>query len=92
MGSGAARGGEPTCILKLPKLQSQGQFSPDGKWLAYTSDESGERGLSTGVAVGTARIQVSSNGGAQPRWRGDSGELFYVAADGTMMAVSLSTR
>ena len=83
-------GATPQAIVKQPKLQSQGQFSPDGKWLAYTSDESGRSEVYLrSFPSGTARTQVSSSGGAQPRWRGDGRELFYVAADGTMMAVSL---
>ena len=83
-------GATPQPIVKQPRLQSQGQFSPNGMWLAYTSDESGRSEVYLrSFPSGTARTQVSSGGGSQPRWRGDSRELFYVATDGTMMAVSL---
>ena len=65
-------------------------FSPDGRWLAYGSDQSGEpeiyvmdfpRGLET--------RRVSANGGSLPRWRGDGKELFYAAKDGWLMSVSM---
>ena len=84
-------GATPRPVVKQPRLQSQGQFSPDGRWLAYTSDESGRPEIYLrSFPSGQARTQVSSIGGAQPRWRGDSRELFYVAPDGTVMAVPLS--
>jgi eukaryotic-like serine/threonine-protein kinase len=83
-------GAEPHVLLKLPRIQSQGQFSPNGKWLAYTSDESGEPQVYLrALPSSRTRIQVSAHGGAQPRWRGDSGELFYVARDGSLTAVKL---
>jgi eukaryotic-like serine/threonine-protein kinase len=65
-----------------------GQFSPDGKWVAYSSNESGMWEIYvTSFPEGRGRWQVSTAGGTQPRWRGDSRELFYLAADGSMMAV-----
>jgi Tol biopolymer transport system component len=83
-------GAEPRPLVRLPQLQSQGQFAPDGKWLAYTSDEGGRPEIYLrSFPTGQARTQVSSQGGAQPRWRGDSRELFYVATDGTLMAVPI---
>ncbi len=85
-------GAEPRPLVQQPALQSQGQFSPDGKWIAYTSDESGRPEVYLrSFPAGQARIQVSSAGGAQPRWRGDSRELFYVAKDGTVMAVPVGS-
>ena len=68
----------------------QGQFSPDGAWIAYTSDESG----SPEVYVrpfrdAGAKSQVSTHGGAQGRWRDDGKELFYLATDGKLMAVDI---
>jgi eukaryotic-like serine/threonine-protein kinase len=69
-------------------LHLQAQFSPDGKWIAYVSNESG----SLEVYVGTfprlsEKRKVSSHGGSQPRWRGDGHELFYVSSDRYLMAV-----
>ena len=72
------------------------EFSPDANWIAYTSDESGQwevwvRSIplgSKGVASTSAgKWQVSSNGGTDPRWRGDGNELFYLAPDNSLMAV-----
>ena len=86
-----SEGAKPRPIVAQPQLQAQGQFSRDGKWLAYTSNESGRPEIYIrAFPSGQARTQVSSNGGAQPRWRGDSRELFYVGPDGTLMAVPLN--
>ena len=83
-------GAQPRPIVKQSRLQSQGQFSPDGKWLAYTSDESGAPQVYLrAFPSGEARTQVSANGGAQPRWRGDGRELFYIAPDGSLTGVTI---
>ena len=68
----------------------QGQFSPDGSWIAYTSDESGSSEVYVRHFAGTgAKWQISTHGGAQGRWRGDGRELFYLALDGRLMAVDI---
>jgi Tol biopolymer transport system component len=67
-----------------------GQFSPDGRWLAYASNESGRSEIYVRPFSGPGgKWQVSTAGGAQPRWRRDGKELFYVAPDNRLMAVSL---
>jgi len=68
----------------------QGQFSPDGAWIAYTSDESGspEVYVRRFPDVG-AKWRISTRGGVQGRWRGDGKELFYLATDGKLMAVDI---
>jgi eukaryotic-like serine/threonine-protein kinase len=68
------------------------QLSPDGRWLAYCSDESGSyeiyvRPFSADGKVGDDKRRVSANGGFQPKWRAGGQELFYVASDGQMMSV-----
>ncbi len=66
-------------------------FSPDGRWLAYTSDESGR--LEVFVApfpTPSTKLQVSTAGGMVPRWRRDGGELFYLALDRKVMAAELT--
>jgi hypothetical protein len=64
--------------------------SPDGRWLAYNSRESGRHEVYVQpFRRGGERIRVSADGGAQPRWRGDGKELFYLAADGALMAVDV---
>ena len=81
----------PVPLIEAPMLQAQGQFSPDGRWIAYTSDESGTHEVYVRSRSGNeSRAQISSNGGAQPRWRGDGHELFYVSPAGDVMAVPLA--
>jgi len=69
----------------------QAQLSPDDRWLAYTSDETGafEIYLQPFLREGQRR-GISSAGGGQPRWRSDGRELFYLTRDGTMMSVTFS--
>ena len=79
-------------ILKTQFNELQGQFSPNGRWLAYSSDESGRNEVYIraweGVLSATT-VQVSVSGGVQPRWRADGRELFYVGLDGRLMAVAI---
>jgi len=63
--------------------QCQGQVSPDGKWLAYASDESGDWEVYIAPLPGTGgKLQVSHGGGREPRWRADGKEIFYVSYAG----------
>jgi Tol biopolymer transport system component len=69
----------------------QSEFSPDGRWLAYMSEESGSPEVFVEPLPATgARWQVSTRGGAEPHWRGDGKELFYLAGDSTLMAIDVS--
>jgi eukaryotic-like serine/threonine-protein kinase len=71
---------------------AQGQISPDGKWMAYMSDKTGQREVYVApFPSGEGELRISSAGGEQPRWRRDGKELFYVAADGKMMLVTVKT-
>jgi dipeptidyl aminopeptidase/acylaminoacyl peptidase len=66
-------------------------ISPDGKWFAYSSDESGRPEIYVqAFADASKRYQVSAAGGGRPRWRGDGQELFFVAGN-TLQSVSIST-
>jgi Tol biopolymer transport system component len=89
VGTGADR--EPFPIVETTLRANNAQFSPDGRWIAYQSDESGQR---TEVFVQRfpgpgSRLQVSVAGGVQVRWRRDGRELFYLAPDNQLMAVSM---
>ena len=66
----------------------QGQISPDGKWIAYVTDETGvtEIVVDTFPKPGNKKL-VSSSGGVQPRWSRDGKELFYVSLDRKLMSV-----
>lgn len=69
----------------------QAQFSPDGHWIAYTSSESGRNEVYVRpFPGGDGKWQISSEGGSEPRWRGDGKEMFYMTADGTLMSVSVT--
>jgi Tol biopolymer transport system component len=81
----------------FPFLQTEftewgAKLSPDGKWLAYTSDETGrnEIYMQTFPSPG-GKSQVSTSGGIRPVWSRDGKELFYSAADGKLMAVEVKT-
>ena len=78
-------------FLVAPGIIRNAQFSPDGKWVAYASNESGRFEIYvTSFPAAEGKWQVSSGGGTQPRWRGDTRELFYLAPDGKMMAVPVT--
>ena len=67
-------------------------FSPDGRWVAYQSNETGRAEIYVRSFTGSGRPRrVSTDGGAQPHFRHDGNELFYVAPDGALMAAGLST-
>ena len=82
---------KPVPFLQTGGNDQDGQFSPQGRWVAYTSDESGreEVYLRTFPEAGES-IPVSSTGGHSPRWRADGKELFYLAADGKLMSVEIT--
>jgi eukaryotic-like serine/threonine-protein kinase len=77
-------------LLVTRANQMGAAFSPDGRWIAYISDESGTDQLYIqSFPAGSDRQQVSVDGGGQPRWRGDGGEIFYVAPDRKIMAADI---
>ncbi len=72
--------------------QVNGMISPDGKWAAYASDESGSWEIYvTTFPNAVGKWQVSRGGGVEPRWRADGKEIFYIAPGGMLTAVSVST-
>jgi serine/threonine protein kinase len=78
-------------LLVAPGMIRNAKFSSDGKWVAYASNESGKFEIYvTSFPGAQGKWQVSTAGGTQPRWRGDTKELFYLAPDGKMMAVPVS--
>ncbi len=91
-----------TALIHTPATESQGQLSPDGKWLAYFSDERGTgevylQPFNGAGPVSSTKWQVSSSGvrSVEPRWRADSKELFYVEAPAInkrrLMSVAIGT-
>ena len=82
---------EPHPFLHTPFKERAAKFSPDGRHVAYVSDESGQWEVYVRpFPEGGSRSTVSSNGGSQPRWSQDGKELFYVEGS-TLMAVSVSS-
>jgi Tol biopolymer transport system component len=81
---------KPAPFLSTRFNERMGRFSPDGRWIAYESDESGRPEIYVRpfpVPVGGGgKWMVSQGGGREPRWRRDGTELFYITADGQVMA------
>jgi eukaryotic-like serine/threonine-protein kinase len=81
----------PLLVLQTRFDETSGQFSPDGRWVAYQSNDSGPFQIYVRPFRGPGGPwQVSTAGGSQPRWRPDGKELFYVAADARLMAVPIT--
>jgi eukaryotic-like serine/threonine-protein kinase len=81
----------PKSLIAANWVLQSAQFSPDGRWMAYASNESGrmEVYVSPFPSV-NAKWQVSTNGGSEPRWRHDGKELFFLAPDATLMATPVT--
>jgi eukaryotic-like serine/threonine-protein kinase len=72
--------------------ETNGQFSPDGKWVAYASDETGKPEIYATTYPGAAgKWQMSHGGGAEPRWRGDGKAIFYIAPGQMLTEAEVST-
>ena len=87
VGSGQA----PFRFLETPFDEREGQFSPDGRWVAYQSDESGRYQIYLRPFPRPGEsIPVTVEGGTQPRWRRDGRELFYLSSDEKLVAVPIT--
>ncbi|HXG90555.1 MAG TPA: protein kinase [Vicinamibacterales bacterium] len=93
-------GGKSVPFVQTGFDEEQGRFSPNGRWVAFVSNQSGAnevyvRAFTSDFSGGSASIGgsvlVSRNGGTAPRWRGDGKELFYLAPDGKLMAIEVIT-
>jgi Tol biopolymer transport system component len=91
---------KPTLFLHAAAAAFDAQFSPDGRWVAYVSRESGSyevyvtsfdpaKVLNGAGAVRAGKWQISSDGGTTPRWRGDGKELFYITPGNAIMSVEV---
>jgi serine/threonine-protein kinase len=89
-------GGEPRPVLTSPFSEDFPAVSPDGKWLAYVTDESGRMEIYVRSLSGDGgRVQVSRDGGQEPAWSRDGRELFYIETGGggsRMMAAAVTTQ
>jgi serine/threonine protein kinase len=83
---------KPHPFLQTRFNEGEASVSRDGKWVAYYSNESGRDEVYVSPFQNSdERWQISNSGGRAPRWRGDGKELFYVAADGNLMAVPIKS-
>ena len=83
---------KPFPYLQTQFNENEGAFSPDGHWVAYTSDESGRDEIYVqAFPLSGAKFQISTGGGGEPKWRNDGMELFYRSADGNLMAASVKS-
>ena len=81
---------KPFPLVQTEFEERGAKFSPDGRWIAYQSNESGQFEIYVQPFPGPgAKTRISTAGGAQVRWRQDGKELFYLALDGRLMAVSI---
>jgi eukaryotic-like serine/threonine-protein kinase len=92
------KAGKPFPYLQNPFNEAYGKLSPNGKWLAYTSDETNRNEVYVQdfavspdgkPAVGRAKWQISTAGGSRPVWSRDGKELFFIGTDQKMMAVEI---
>jgi len=82
----------PFPVIQSPSDDNHGAFAPDGKWIAYSSNESGQDEVYVQPFPPTGgTFQVSRRGGTKPAWRGDGREIFFLSPDGTMMAAAVDT-
>jgi eukaryotic-like serine/threonine-protein kinase len=96
--------GTPFRLFQGEAVEAGGQFSPDGLWIAFTSNESGKDEVyvvpfhvpsgssARRSAALSGKWQISLSGGRRPRWRRDGRELFYIADDSTLMSVPVTGR
>ena len=81
----------PRPVANTPADESQAQFSPDGRWVAYQTNASGRfEVVVQPFDDAGGKWQVSTAGGVSPRWRADGRELYFLAPDATMMAVPVT--
>ena len=80
---------QPRQLLDASFNQRFGKFSPDGKWIAYASNETGQAEVYVrSFPALEMKVQISKGGGGSPVWRRDGKEIFYISAEGQIMAVT----
>jgi eukaryotic-like serine/threonine-protein kinase len=84
-------GGEPVVLARSSGLMDEMRVSPDGRWLAYNTDESGRQEVYVLPLPATGeRWQVSTSGAVQPRWNPRGGSLFFMSLEGRLMEASFA--
>jgi Tol biopolymer transport system component len=86
-----AENAKPSIFLQTPFSEGRGAFSPDGRWLAYVSNETGRNELYVTSFPGPrGKWRVSADGGDYPRWRRDGKELFFIGAESRLMNAAVN--
>jgi Tol biopolymer transport system component len=81
----------PFAVVRSAFEERDAQFSPDARWIAYQSNESGQQEVYVQPFRGPGdRVRISANGGVQARWRADGRELFYLTLEGRLTAVPMA--
>ena len=84
--------GKAERFVATPFLEDHGKFSPDGRWIAYTSNASGRNEVYVRqFPAGKGFSKISRDGGRNPQWRDDGRELFFLTLDGRLMAAGIET-
>jgi serine/threonine-protein kinase len=87
------KAGRPAPFVNGPFAEAGGSFSPDGRWLVYTSNESGRNEIYVRpFPAASGRWQVSIDGGRSGAWSPNDREIFYQAPDGRLMVASYSVQ
>ena len=82
---------KPFVVVQTPFEERDARFSPDGRWIAYQSNETGRNEIFVQPFPGPGRSwQISTTGGTGAQWRGDGREIFYLAPDNRLMAVPVT--
>ena len=92
-----AKPGKPELFLRAPPNAGEPAFSPDGRWIAHTSNESGRnevyvRPFPSGTPSGSAKWQISTAGGWHPIWSRNGRDLFYESPDNHIMAAAYTAK
>ena len=83
---------KPSLVIESPFETRNARLSPDGRWIAYSSNESGKFELYVqSFPPSGSKWQISTNGGDEPQWRRDGEELFYLSSDNRLMALDVKT-
>lgn len=84
--------GKPSPYIRTNYIETAARFSPDGKWVAYVSNESGAMEVYVeSFPVPGQEVRISTAGGMDPGWRKDGRELYFIGADGHLMATDVTT-
>jgi Tol biopolymer transport system component len=87
-----AEGGDPRSVIRTTSNDQSGRLSPNGRWMAYSSDESDRFEIyGESFPDGRGKVPISTNGGSVPEWRGDGREIYFIDSQGRLVATTVET-